>query len=65
MRAFFEGHVQDPPQPVKKIQNGGGVGRDHRLHHQLAVSVEHGYRNGALVDIEANILDAIHGCSFR
>jgi hypothetical protein len=33
----------------------------HRLHHQLAVSVEYRHRDGALVDIEADILDAIHG----
>ena len=60
MSTFFESHMQGPAQTVKKIENGGGVGGDHRLHHQLAVSVEHGYRDGALVDIEADILDAIH-----
>ena len=49
-----------PRKPVKKIENGGGVSGNHRLHHQLAVSVEHRYRDGALVDIEADILDAIH-----
>jgi hypothetical protein len=56
----FEGHRQAPAQTVKKIEKGDGVSGDHRLHHQFAVSVEHGYRDGALVDIEANILDAIH-----
>ena len=60
VRTFFEGHMQSPAQTVKKIENGGGVSGDHRLHHQLAVSVEHRYRDGALVDIEADILDAIH-----
>src|SRR5271169_307574 len=33
---------------------------DDRLHHQLALRVQHRYRDGALVDIETDILDAIH-----
>ncbi len=60
MRAFFEGHIQCSAQTLNKIENGSGVGCQHRLHHQLAVSVEHSCRDGALVDIEADILDAIH-----
>ena len=60
MSTFFESHMQGPAQTVKKIENGGSMSGDHRLHHQLAVGVEHGYRDGALVDIQADILDAIH-----
>ena len=60
VRAFFEGDVQRPTQSAQKIQNGRGAGGDHRLHHQLTVSVQHCHRDGVTVDIQTHILDAIH-----
>ena len=61
VRAFFEGDMQRPAQSMQKIQNGAGLRGDHRLHHQLALGVQHRHRNRVAVDIQTNILDAIHG----
>ena len=58
--AFFEGDMQRPTRSPQKIQNGAAAGGNHRLHHQLAVSVQHGHRDGVAVDIQTDILDAIH-----
>src|SRR5208337_3901871 len=45
---------------MKKIDNGGGVSGDDGLPLQLTVSVQHRHGDGVAVDIEADILDAIH-----
>jgi hypothetical protein len=45
---------------MQKIQNGGGVSGEHRLLYQLALSVQHRHRDGVAVDIQTDILDAIH-----
>src|ERR1035438_3716706 len=52
--------MQRSPQTVQKIQNGSGVGGDDRLLYQLALRVQHRHRDAVAVDIETDILDAIH-----
>jgi len=60
MRTFFEGHMQGAPLSLEEVENRAGLCRQHTLHYQLAVSIEHRYRNSALVHIQADILDAVH-----
>src|SRR5712692_4465382 len=62
---FFKGDVQAPAQSLDKLENGAGLGFDDGFHHQLARRIQDRDRDRFLVNIQADILCAIHrGCSF-
>src|SRR5208282_1391623 len=45
---------------MEEVEDGAGVRGQYGLLHELAFPVQHGSGDGALVDIEADILDAVH-----
>jgi len=62
--SFFEGDLEGAALSGDEIQNRRCLRGYHRLHHQPALGIQHGYGNGGLVDIESNVLHTVHGCSF-
>ena len=52
--------MQCATQAREEIHNRAGCGGQHRLHHQLALGIEHRHADGVLVDIQPDIIDAIH-----
>src|SRR5579872_2443479 len=58
--AFFEGHQQAALQPGKELQNGGRPGLQDGFHHQLAGRVLNRDGNRCLVNIQTDILFAVH-----
>src|SRR5262249_40818305 len=60
MRPFFEGDTQAARYSAKESENGGSLGHEHRLHHQLAALIQHRRGNACLVNIQTNTLNVTH-----
>ena len=64
-RSFLKGDLQVPAQATKKLQNRARFGLDHTFHNDPAGSIPDRDGDAFLVDIQADILRAIHvGRSF-
>src|SRR6266567_5392176 len=58
--SFFESDRQSSAQSGKEFQNGCGFRFQDRFHDYLALGIHHRYRDRCLMNIETNILFAVH-----
>src|SRR6266581_1961332 len=58
--SFFESHRQSPAQSRKEFQNGYGFRFQDRFHDYLALGIHYRYRDRCLMNVEPNILFAVH-----
>src|SRR6266852_4378075 len=58
--SFFESHRQSSAQSRKEFQNGYGFRFQDRFHDYLALGIHHRYGDRCLMNVEPNILFAVH-----